>query len=114
MSIRVDVYHHIDRSLTDEHYKQISHELHLILEEIANMSAELDRLTAAVNENTTVDESIITLVAGLAQQLRDLAAGATELADLKAGVTAMAADLEAANQKVADAVSANTPTPPTP
>jgi len=78
------------------------------------MSQELDALTAAVQHNTTVDQSVITLVNGLAQQLRDMANSATELADLKASISTMATELEASNQQVSDAVAANTPTPPTP
>lgn len=79
------------------------------------MSAELDSLKSAVEHNTTVDQSVITLVNGLAQQLRDMANSATELADLKASIASMATELESSNQQVADVVSANTPaTPPQP
>lgn len=73
------------------------------------MSLELDALTAAVERNTTVDQSVIALVNGLAQQLRDMASSATELADLKAAIVARADELQASNQQVADVVTANTP-----
>ncbi len=113
MSIRIDV-HHFFHGSNDELLTQIIQKLDLALEGIETMSAELDRLTAAVSQNTTVDESIITLVRGLAQQLRDMASAATELADLKSSINSMAGDLEAANQKVADAVAENTEAPPAP
>lgn len=65
----------------------------------------LAALTQKVNEVATVDDSIITLVNGLAQQIRDLvAAGTIQPADL----TALADQLEADNQKIRDAVTANT------
>ena len=105
MTFRVDVYHHLDKSLTDHQFK-------MILEEFHQMSQELDRLTAAVERNTSVDTSVVALVEGLAQQLRDMAANATELADMKAAVTSLADELEASSDKEAAAVAANTPTPP--
>jgi hypothetical protein len=80
-----------------------------LMERIESMAQELDALTAAVERNTTVDQSAITLINGIAQQLRDMANNATELADLKAAIVARASELEASNQQVADAVTANTP-----
>jgi len=105
--IRVDVYHHLDKSLTDHQFK-------MILEEIHTMSAELDKLTAAVTRNTSVDQSIVTLVEGLAQQIRDLIAANTELPALKAALGTLADQLEASSDAEAAAVTANTPQPPTP
>ncbi len=107
MTIRLDVYHHLDKSLTDHQFTEILKELH-------KMSAELDRLTAAVTRNTSVDSSIVALVEGLAQQLRDMANSATELTDLKAAIVARADELEASSDAEAAAVVANTPATPTP
>lgn len=73
------------------------------------MSAELDRLTAAVTQNTSVDQSAITLLNGLAQQLKDMVNSSTELNDLKSKVNDLATTLEADNQAVAAAITANTP-----
>jgi uncharacterized coiled-coil protein SlyX len=70
------------------------------------MSAELDRLTASVTKIKDQDDSIIALVQGLAQQIRDNIGNA-------AALTALADSLDSESQKVADAVSANT-TPPAP
>jgi hypothetical protein len=78
----------------------------------ARMSAiqdAVDTLTQKVEDVATVDDSIITLLNGISQQLRDLvAAGNIKPADL----LALADKLETDNQKIRDAVTANTtPTP---
>jgi hypothetical protein len=65
------------------------------------MSA-LDDLTAQVTATTTVEASILTLVAGLAAQLK---AAGTDPAKL----TALTAQLQASAQTLANAVAANTP-----
>lgn len=79
--------------------------LHQIIERILIMSAELDRLTASVANVKTVAESAITLINGLAQQIRDNAGDPAALAKL-------ADDLDADDAELAAAVSANTPAPP--
>lgn len=73
--------------------------------EITEMSAELDSLTAAVTENTSVDQSAITL-------LQDLAAKIQAAANDPAAITALATDLRASSQQLADAIVANTPAGP--
>lgn len=92
-----------------------------IKDRLEAMSEQLDRLTAAVERNTTVDQSIMTLMGGMAQQIRDLVANATELEETKAAMLAMADELDASSDAEAAAVVANTtaapggaPTPPTP
>ena len=71
------------------------------------MSAAMDRLTSEVAETSTAVDSILTLVEGLAQQIRDNAADPVALNKL-------ADELDAKQQKIADAVAANTPAPPVP
>lgn len=80
-----------------------------------------DRVLAAVAKNTTVDESVRTLLAGFAEQLRAIKqqlddaiaagdeAGIDAAADL---LDAAANQLEADNAKTAEAVAANTPATP--
>jgi TolA-binding protein len=111
---RIDVHHYFHDSDVSPHRQQILDQLGLLRKEIRNMAGELDSLKSAVEHNTTVDQSVITLVNGLAQQLRDMADSATELTDLKASIASMATELEASNQQVADVVTANTPATPTP
>jgi uncharacterized protein (UPF0264 family) len=84
--------------------------LRLILEGMKKMSAELDRLTAAVAAEKTADASILALVKGLSDQLR---AAATD----PAKITALADSLDADQAEIAAAVAANAtpaPTPPAP
>lgn len=71
------------------------------------MSAELDRLKAAVEKNTEVDQSAVTLLNGLAQQIRDMKDDPAKLAEL-------ADSLEARNAELAEAVTTNTPAEPNP
>lgn len=71
------------------------------------MSAGFDHLKAAVATNTTVSQSILTLVAGLAQQIRDNV-------DDPAALEALAGQLDAENAAIAKAVTDNTTTPPAP
>ncbi len=61
----------------------------------------LTELTAKVQANTTVTESAITLIQGLAQQLRDAATD-------PAAIQALADQLDAADSSLAAAVTANT------
>lgn len=74
------------------------------------MSAELDRLTTAVAQQTSVDQSVATLVTGLAQQIRDLAA-ANANGVTPEQLTALAQQIEDNNTAVQNAVNANTVTP---
>lgn len=69
------------------------------------MSAELDRLTTEVAETKTAAQSAITLIAGLAQQIRDLKTDPAALA-------ALADSLDADQAEIAAAITANTPSEP--
>lgn len=80
-----------------------------VIKELRHMSVELDNLRAEVARNTTVDQSVITLVNGLVQKLNDIVNSATELADMKAQVTALTSELASSNDAVAAEVTANTP-----
>lgn len=81
--------------------------LNKIEQEILTMSAELTQLTASVEKLKTADASLITLVQGIADQIR---AGA----DDKAKMLALANDLDAESSAVTAAVLANTTPPPVP
>ena len=69
------------------------------------MSKELDDLTVAVEENTVLDNSIITLVDGLAAQI-------TALKDDPVKLAALATSLKASSAAISAAIQANTPAPP--
>ena len=72
-----------------------------------HMTKELDVLQAAVEENTSLDNSIITLVDGLAVQI-------AALKDDPAKLAALAASLKASSAAISAAITANTPVPPEP
>ena len=67
-----------------------------------NMSAQLDQLKAKVARNTTVAQSAVTLIKGLAQQIRDNA-------DDPAAMAALADELDATDTDLGNAVTENTP-----
>ena len=69
------------------------------------MTAALDRIKQEVFETKTAVASILTLVAGLATQIR-------ENAEDPVALNALAASLDADQQEIAAAITANTPAPP--
>ena len=71
------------------------------------MSAELDVLTAQVQKNTDVEESAIVLIKGLADQI-------ATLKDDPVKLQALSDQLKGEADKLAAAVTANTPPPPLP
>jgi hypothetical protein len=66
------------------------------------MSQELDTLTAEVQRNTSVDQSAITLLQGLAAQIEALKSDPVKL-------QALADSLRGSSDALAAAVAANTP-----
>lgn len=81
--------------------------LRAVLAQGAKMSQELDDLTAEVAAETTVEQSAITLLNGLAAQL---AAAGTDPVKLKA----LTASIKSSSDSLAAAVVANTPAAPAP
>jgi hypothetical protein len=69
------------------------------------MSAALDHLTTEVAQVKTLAQSAVTLITGLAQQIRD---GASD----PAAMEALATDLETSLKPLSDALVANTPVAP--
>jgi hypothetical protein len=96
--MRLDVYFH---NLPDV---GVLSALETLIGKVNDMSAELDRLTAEVSETHSAVDSAVTLIAGLAQQIRDLSTD-------PAALNALADDLDAQQAAIAAAVAANTPTP---
>lgn len=75
---------------------------------LENMAATLDSILTQVTDESTVDDSIITLLTGIKAQLDAVLAGALTPAQ-QAKADAIFAQVEANIKKVADAVTANTP-----
>jgi hypothetical protein len=100
--MRIDIYHHSD---SDE----ILTTLQRIERKMEALMATLDDTLSAVTAQSTVDDSIITLLNGLAAQI---AAGGLSPAD-QAKVDQIFAAVNANAAKITAAVSANTPVTPT-
>jgi hypothetical protein len=82
--------------------EEILGELRSIHERLSVMSADLTVLTAEVENIETVGDSIISLLNGIAEQLRAAQAD-------PAAISALANRLTAQAKEIADAVAANTP-----
>jgi uncharacterized membrane protein affecting hemolysin expression len=76
-----------------------------LIRKVVKMSAAFDRLVASVAQVNTKADSLIALVAGLAQLLRDSAGD-------PAAITALADQLDAQSAEIQAAIDSNTP--PTP
>lgn len=74
--------------------------LDLILKEMETMSAAFDRLKAEVTETSGKVDSVLTLVEGLAQFIRDNA-------EDPAALNAMADELDAKQSQIQGAIDAN-------
>jgi len=89
-----------DEELHDRVLK-LTQKIDLLTERIKEMSAALDALKVQVERNTQVDQSAITLIQGIAQQLQ-------ELKDDPAAIEALSNELQASADALSAAVSANT------
>lgn len=105
MPIRIDIYHHITFDASP--FASIERALAVLITKGNAMSAQLDTLTNEVAETKTVVQSAVTLIEGLAQQIRDLK-------DDPAALEALAAELDSTTNALAAAVTANTPAEPPP
>lgn len=95
-------YHFEAREEVLRRLDALLNETGLILDRQEILMATMAELQAAVTRNTDVDESVLTLLAGISQQLKDAQGDPAAIADV-------IAKLDANTQKMADAVSANTP-----
>lgn len=98
--VDVHVYHHSDDT------KRV---LNKLIKRIERIMTKLDDLNAAVARNTAVDDSVITLLEGIVQQLKDANASSDP-----AAIDKLIAQLDANTQKMTDAVTRNTPHEDTP
>ena len=103
MTVRIDVHLFVHND-ADERATQ---KLDQLLAQGDAMSAALDKITAEVTETKGIIQSAVTLIEGLAQQIRDLK-------DDPAALDALADSLDTDSKALADAVAANSPAPPTP
>jgi len=93
--VDVHVYHHNDDT------KRV---LAKLIKRIEKIMTKLDDLKAAVERNTAVDDSVLTLLDGIVQQLKDAQSSSNP-----AAMDELIAKLDANTQKMTDAVTKNTP-----
>lgn len=78
--------------------------LNKILKKEEQIMATMQDLRSAVERNTSVDDSVLTLLSGISQQLKDAQAQNDPQA-----IQDVINQLDANTQKMTDAVTANTP-----
>lgn len=79
----------------------------LMLSKLERIMATMEDLKAAVARNTSAENSVIELLKGISQQLKD-----AQAANDPAAVQAVIDQIDANTAAAAAAVVANTPTPP--
>lgn len=88
----------------------ISDSLSQISEKVNSLMPTMQELRDAVLRNTAVDDSVLSMLQGIVQQLKD-----AQAANDPAAIGELISALDANTQKMSDAVAANTPAaPPTP
>jgi len=100
--MRIDVYIHVVDDAANQKLDRILDALTELRKEQDVMSAELDAMTAEVTNATTVEESAIALIQGLATKIESLKTDPVALQGL-------ADSLKTEDAKLAAAVTANTP-----
>lgn len=73
------------------------------------MSLDLSKLQEAVSRDTTVTQSVTTLIDGLVAQIKDAAMGAGASADVQKAIDDVVAQINANTDQMAQAVAQNTP-----
>lgn len=101
MRLDIHVHHHFPQAAGPS----LSDLLRAIKEGTLHMSTALDNLRAEVQQSNDATQSALTLIAGLAQQIRDAVGNDDALNEL-------ADQLDAQQQEIAAAVAANTPAAP--
>lgn len=108
------IFHRLTRSSTRLLLRQvlegqfaIKQELNLINQKLLKMSATLDQLLQDVNDETTLENSLITLTQGIKAQLDAILAGNLP-ADVQAKVDSLFSQVEANKLALTNAIAANT------
>lgn len=109
--MELHIFLHVDNPMLTQQLEVIQTKLNKLIQGEDKIMATVDDLVTAVGNESTVDDSIIAL---LAQIKAMLDAGGLS-ADAQAKVDAVFAQMQSNIQKVTAAVTANTPAaPPTP
>lgn len=101
--MRFHFYHHPDEE-TAERLCRIEEKLDIILDTQEIIMATMEDLKASVQKNTDAEASVITLLKGISQQLKD-----AQAANDPAAIQAVIDQIDANTAAAAAAVVANTP-----
>lgn len=112
MSLRLDVYLHLDEVLHDHRLDQILTIVKQIQTNTEKIMASLDETLAAVTAEDTKVDSIIALLAGLKAQLADVLSGTVVPPAVQAKIDQIFSQATNSAGKIDAAIAANTP--PTP
>ena len=80
-----------------------------LLKKVNKLMANMNDVLAAVERNTSVDDSVLAMLEGLSQQLKD-----AQASNDPAAMDEVIRKLDANTQKMTEAVSKNTPAEDTP
>lgn len=120
MSYRIDIFHHFDWG-AEAHSSdtlaakldEILLQLHSISERETNIMATLetlDTILTRVTEQTTIAQGLVTLIAGLRQQILDAGTAAGLTPEVLAKFDAILATVDANSAVLSSALTANVPT----
>ncbi len=93
----------------DRRLRRIEDKIDLLIKKEKHMSATLDQILQDVKDESTITDSIIALLNGVEQQLKDALAGQTIPPANQAKIDAIFDGIEANKAKVSAAITANTP-----
>lgn len=103
MRFEIHHFHHPDED-TAERLERIEQMLGQILKGEGKIMASISDVNAAVAAQTTVEQSVIALLNGISQQLKDAQASGDP-----AAIDQVVANINANTKALSDAVAANTP-----
>jgi hypothetical protein len=103
MRFEIHHFHHLDKGTT-ERLGRIEHLLGVSHDRQETIMATLDDLKAAVQRETDVETSVVSLLNGISQQLKD-----AQAANDPAAIQAVIDQIDANTKTMSDAVTANTP-----
>lgn len=105
--MRFDIHHHHHFEARCEVMRRLDaldQKTDLVLDQQETIMATMEDLKAAVRRNTEVDGSVMTLLQGVSQQLKD-----AQAANDPAAIQQVIDELDANTKAMGDAVAANTP-----
>jgi hypothetical protein len=112
--MRLDVHHHVESSRIEQKLDAILIKLTRMEAKMASAEDTLDAITTALQNQSTVEDSVLALLTSIKNQLADALRGEQLSAGAQAKLAAIMPLLEANTSKLSAALVANTPAADTP